>query len=378
MLKRLLISMIILLMLPILFGCTKKDQVLDDKKSQEEVIVEETTNSNTSDSNNSQSDSSSSNTKSDSPSFTLDNILPNKVDLRLTYKGGFENGGEISYVEFINGNKVQIRTVNGGTSMVTVYEKKQDGIYIVFQQGEVYEVKSFINAQSNTNRVFIKAPIKVGTTWNVENGATAKITAVNHKIKTGAGTLDTIVITSESDGNINTKYISKNLGMVKNSFKTGNDEFITELVEIKENAPITTSVRIYYYDAKNDKILYKDFTKKGEGTTIINSTIMNELTKSPKSGINAALPNGVKIKSIKTVSGKDEVIVDLPQSFVKNMNAGSGVEANILQCIVNTVGYNYKVNSVIITLDGKPYESGHISMKAGESFKVNYSNCNKL
>ena len=107
-------------------------------------------------------------------------------------------------------------------------------------------------------------------------------------------------------------------------------------------------------------------------------TIRKELTKSPKSGINAPLPNGVTVKSIKPINDKGQITIDLPQSFVKNMNAGSGVETNILQCIVNTIGYNFKVNSVIITLDGKPYESGHISMKAGETFKVDYSNCNKL
>ncbi len=378
MLKRLLISIVILLMLPVLFGCSKKNQTVDDKKTQEAATLKEATDYNTSQATNSESNNSSSNSDKTDSSFTLNDILPNKVDLRLTYKGGFENGGEISYVEFINGNKIQIRTVNSGTAMVTVYEKKQDGIYIVFQKGEVYEVKNFINTPSNTNKVFIKAPMKVGTTWNVENGSTAKIIAVNHKLKTAVGTLDTVVITSEKDGCISTQYIGKNLGIVKNSFKTGNNEFVTELVDIKENSPVTTSVRIYYYDAKNDKIFYKDFIKKGEGTALINSTIMNELTKSPKNEINATLPNGVKIKSIKTIPGKDQVVVDLPQNFVKNMNAGSGVEINILQCIVNTVGYNYKVNSVIITLDGKPYESGHISMKAGESFNVDYSNCNKL
>lgn len=381
--KGLLISIIILLVSLIFFGCTKKNQVLDDKKSEQTVTFDKTTDSNTSDPTNSNntnsSNTNSSNTnKSDISSFTLNDILPNKVDLRLTYSGGFENGGETSYVEFIKGTKVQIRTVNGGTSMVTVYEKKEDGIYIVFQKGEVYEVKNFINTPSNTNKVFIKAPIKVGTTWNVENGAIAKITAVNSKIKTAVGNLDTVVITSEKDGSTSTKYIGRNLGIVKNSFKTGNEEFLTELVEIKENSPVTTSVRIYYYDAKNDKILYKDFTKKGEGTTLINSTIMKELTNSPKDGINATLTNGVTIKSIKTIADKDQVIVDLPESFVKNMNLGGGVEVNILQCIVNTIGYNYKVNSVIITLDGKPYESGHISMKAGESFKVDYSKCYKL
>jgi hypothetical protein len=56
------------------------------------------------------------------------------------------------------------------------------------------------------------------------------------------------------------------------------------------------------------------------------------------------------------------------------MNAGSGYEAMILQCITNTLGNYYNTDQVYITIEGKPYESGHIVMKKGETFKVNYDN----
>ena len=54
------------------------------------------------------------------------------------------------------------------------------------------------------------------------------------------------------------------------------------------------------------------------------------------------------------------------------MNAGAGYELLILQSITNTLGDYYGVKEVNITIDGKLYESGHILMKKGETFKVNY------
>ena len=64
------------------------------------------------------------------------------------------------------------------------------------------------------------------------------------------------------------------------------------------------------------------------------------------------------------------VYIDLNQAFLTEMNAGSGYESMLLQGIVNTVGQYYYAGKVYITIDNKPYESGHISMKKGEFFTV--------
>ena len=68
------------------------------------------------------------------------------------------------------------------------------------------------------------------------------------------------------------------------------------------------------------------------------------------------------------------VYLDLSKEFTKEMNAGSLYESQILQCITNTLGDYYMVKKVYITVEGKPYSSGHILMKKGEAFNVNYKN----
>jgi spore germination protein GerM len=53
------------------------------------------------------------------------------------------------------------------------------------------------------------------------------------------------------------------------------------------------------------------------------------------------------------------------------MNAGAAYESLILQSITNTLGNFYGVDEVYIMVEGKPYESGHILLKKGETLKVN-------
>ena len=51
------------------------------------------------------------------------------------------------------------------------------------------------------------------------------------------------------------------------------------------------------------------------------------------------------------------------------MNAGSGGENLILQSIVNTFGNYYGVEKVCLTVDNKPYESGHIVLEKVKNSK---------
>jgi hypothetical protein len=52
------------------------------------------------------------------------------------------------------------------------------------------------------------------------------------------------------------------------------------------------------------------------------------------------------------------------------MNAGSGYEAMVLQCVANTFGSYYNKDKVILTVEGALYESGHIKLAKGEYLEV--------
>lgn len=64
------------------------------------------------------------------------------------------------------------------------------------------------------------------------------------------------------------------------------------------------------------------------------------------------------------------VYIDLNKAFVTEMNAGSRYESMILQSIANTFGHYYNSDKVVLTIENKLYESGHVAMKKGEYLKV--------
>ena len=52
------------------------------------------------------------------------------------------------------------------------------------------------------------------------------------------------------------------------------------------------------------------------------------------------------------------------------MNAGSGYEAMLLQALARTFGGWYGVKSVVLTIDGDNYSSGHIYFEDGEAILI--------
>ena len=70
--------------------------------------------------------------------------------------------------------------------------------------------------------------------------------------------------------------------------------------------------------------------------------------------------------------GKDHIAyIDFSKDLIDDMNVGASYESLILQSITNTIGNYYGTEKVYLTIDGKPYESGHLSFKKGELLTVN-------
>lgn len=84
------------------------------------------------------------------------------------------------------------------------------------------------------------------------------------------------------------------------------------------------------------------------------------------------------VQSIVKIGSAGETVKYLQQSLVSEMNAGAAYETMILQCITNTLGIYYGVKKVYLTVEGKPYSSGHIEMKKGVPFIVDLKDAVEL
>lgn len=190
---------------------------------------------------------------------------------------------------------------------------------------------------------------------------------------------DTFINQNPTDTSNSNETISKtestntdsNNNIKPNKNNTNNSSPKTSTDIKKEPIIKTKTVRLYFYDAVQDKTSYSDKSIQVKDGALV-SSIITALKENDNPGIVKPSPN-IKIRSAQLNKAKNVLKVDFGGTFVNTMNLGSGPEAMLLQSIVNSLGYNFGVDNVHITIDGKNYSSGHILKNDNEFFTVDYS-----
>jgi spore germination protein GerM len=136
-------------------------------------------------------------------------------------------------------------------------------------------------------------------------------------------------------------------------------------------------MQFYFPNLDMGKIFIKNkevFFQTNDST----SQVLEEAYKAAiVSNVGEVFTTNTKINSL-FLNSDNKVEIDLNSAFLTEMNAGAEYESMILQSLANTFGQYYGVEEVILTIDGKPYASGHIEMQEGESIKVNYENTEEI
>lgn len=176
--------------------------------------------------------------------------------------------------------------------------------------------------------------------------------------------------TEEKSNNYSNEEKNNNYTEEKSNDSTDNKDEIKDEVK-DENA------KIYYYDIISDKIVYINKTITIKNKAVV-TALVAALKESPNSDISPSIANDITLNSAKLDKDNDVISLDFSSNFITSQNLGSGAESKTLTAICNTFGAYYNVNNVIITLEGKPYSSGHILMKDGEAFKVNLEDTTEL
>lgn len=309
---------------------------------------------------------------SEKSNYTAKDFFPMKSDLYKKFDGGFENGGEEKYVEFIKGNRIQIKNYNGGAIVSSVYEVSNDEVKCVYRSAGEDERVDYTDKNNEKPDVLIKGPIVKGTQWTDYNGNKRYISGVDVKVKTHAGEYNALEITTESPSNDgmykSIDYYVKDLGFVKNVYISPKEEqlFETTLAKVEENKVYVQDIKVYYPEFLNERIVYKTYHLELKTNTDISKFFEECLKNSPKEGISAVMGKDAKINKITFDNVSRSVKVDLSPEFVTELNSGAALESMKLDSLANTFGSYYGSNKVYLTIDGKPYASGHIALKPEE------------
>lgn len=308
----------------------------------------------------------------DSP-YNIKDYYPMKANTQYIYEGtGNEFASYSLWTDYIKDNKVQLRMKNGGTVTSKVIENSNNELKLVFEKEETYYREDFTNKTPNKEEILLKEPLVKGTQWTLPNDEIRTISNVNIEITTPSGSYKALEVTTKGKDSERIDYYVLNVGLVKSVFKSNGTEVVSSLKEIRNNEALKNEITFYYPDSKNDKLSSIKKTLTFKTNDITKMAIEKEFKKVTNDEQLKLLGPNVKINSL--YLNKDGMVyVDFTKNFVSEMNVGASFELMILQAITNTLGQYYGVNKVYITLDGKPYSSGHISMKKGEAFTVDKS-----
>ena len=216
-----------------------------------------------------------------------------------------------------------------------------------------------------------------------DNGSTSTATSSSkNTTSTSKIEKDTSTASNEKDTSTASNEKDKSTGSNKDDTNTiskseSNTPTINSNVSKNESGSsskkeVDQEIRLYVYDAISGESMYtmKNITIV-DGALV--SAIINALKDDSSNNFTALNPE-IQVKSAKLEKDKDLLTVDFGEKFLNNMDLGGGVEMGMLQSVVNSLGYNFGVSNVCITVNGEGYSSGHVSHKADEPFKVDYSN----
>jgi DNA-directed RNA polymerase subunit N (RpoN/RPB10) len=273
------------------------------------------------------------------------------------------------YIDYATNTRVQQRINNGGTELATVFAVEDGKVTRVFSREESYYRENFINKPENRQEILLMEPIEAGTAWTLPDGRTRTITDTAAAVATPSGTYSAVAVETEYGDSKTTQYYAKGVGLVKTVTVGPGYEVSSSLSEIQTDTPFAQTVRFYYPDVGNDRFCCRD-TVLSFRTNDVTRMVLAEAYKADFPGRpGSVLTANTAINSL-YLNDDGMVYIDLSGEFITEMNAGSGAEAMILQCVANTFGGYYGVGRVILTVDNALYESGHIALRQGEYLTV--------
>jgi len=303
---------------------------------------------------------------------TIEDYYPFTENTKYVYEGeGNEFASLTIFVDYVDENRIQTRTDNGGTETVKVMEINDGQLVQLLSRGETYFRENFTKNEFSGGKILLKEPLEEGNSWTFAENSTSTITNISKKVVTSQGNFDALEVTTEGEKGKTVDYYVKDIGLVK-TVNTGEGYKVSStLSSIENNQPFNQSITLYYPNTDgittNAIDVQVSFNTNDKPKDVIEKTVKDL-------SVFELLSTNTKINDLYFNEEENSAHIDLSKDFVSEMNAGAGFEAMILKSITNTLGKYYGVQNVYITIDDGPYESGHIIIDKGESYKVDLTN----
>ncbi len=308
----------------------------------------------------------------------MTDYFPYYENTTLHYEGtGNEYASYVAYTDYLDTGRIQMRINNGGTEMTKVYEITDNKISLIYQEEEFYHREKLIDRVYSNEEILLMEPLKKGTQWILPDGRTRAITATRINIDTPIGEFKAIEVTTINTDSISKDYYAAGIGHIKSVFIAKDYEVSSSLETIDPQTSWDQVIKVYYPNINDERFYFIDQNISFHTNDSIEDAFEYLLKTDPPEGFGALLGNNVEIMSIDRLKD-NSVHIDFSKEFIREMNAGANFEGMILQSVVNTIGDYYRVEQVLLTIEGAPYSSGHFEFAEGEKLSVDHTNIQEV
>jgi len=310
----------------------------------------------------------------DSTAITVQDLFPLEHNVMYEFEGmGNEFATFTIFNEYVDDDSVQQRVDNGGSVTAQVYVISDGKITRTLSKGETYYREDMMDQTDDSAEVVLMEPIETGTSWQLGDGSTRTITDIAVDVATPAGNYQSVEVVTEGEDFTNTDYYAKGVGLVKTVYLSEKDdtEVSSTLKQIIRDTVRLESIQFFFPNINDGKIYIKNKQLTFKTNSITDDVLETGYKEALVDNVGAVFSTNTKINILK-LNKDGKVELDLNSAFLTEMNAGSGYETMILQCLANTFCRYYNAQELILTIDGKPYSSGHFEMKEGESIKADF------
>ena len=312
----------------------------------------------------------------------LKSWFPPLEDTYLEYEGeGNEFAAFTRYPQFTHEDTLQMAEATGGTTIVRIYEYSDEQVEEIFSRPETYFREDFTDtglaSGSDNLMILLQKPIELNHSWESPNGAVSEITGLDVEVETPLGRMEALEVTSTHDGYTNLSYYAEGMGLIKRVAEQGEnqeDDVTSTLMTFDEETAEKLPVTIYSLDDEALNIVPHPVEFELYTNDPVRVTLADYMAgRESEEEIGVLLPEETTINYM-YLRQDGIVAVDFSKELIENMNAGAGIEAMILQAVVNTIGDYYDVEEILLTVEEEPYSSGHILLQEDETMRVDYGN----
>ncbi len=306
------------------------------------------------------------------PKYSIKDFLPSNKNTEYTFSRGSENEIVKEYVEFLEEDKIQIKSVSGTRIASSIYKVQEDAIILTYIAEDNYIKKELFSEESNSHEILLMNPIAIGTTWNNAD-KTLSITSIDIPIETKFGTYNSIEVTTKGKEFTQKDYYVLNLGKIKTVVEINDTTFTTELIDYKKDELLQGTYRYYYTSASSKELFFKEEKVSELRDDELQDKIARNMYNPPREDLKP-LDSNIKINFINLSPKKDYVHIDFSFNLNDKLNVGDSFNKPFLQSLANTLGFNYGVENILISFDGKSHSSEQLVLEDSEHIKVDYSN----